>query len=441
MKLRERNRGGQARIAYLANSYPEPLEAYVGEEIDALRKRGAGVLACAMRRPEDRGRQDVAPAASPAQWTWESELAGARYVFPLRFNYCLRASLWFALHLFTIRDFLWRAVHGPEPVSHKLRALAHTWLGVYLARKLRRERIDHIHVHHGYYAAWVGMVAARILNAGFSLTLHGSDLLVRPRYLDLKLKNCRFCITVSEFNREFIRENYPSVNAQKVLVQPLGVDPLEWRPRPEAGRAEEFRLLTVGRLHPVKNQSFLLLACRALKSAGVRFQCLIAGGGPEQQRLQDLIGELDLRSEVTLLGHIPRERLPELYADAHAVVLTSHSEGVPVTLMEAMAMERLVIAPAITGIPELVVPGQTGFLYQRNSLDDLVARLRFLAERRSRLGAIRSSARRHIEQHFNRQANLASYATQFLGHVNRAAQRPADLIEVEAHEDPVLQQI
>ena len=73
---------------------------------------------------------------------------------------------------------------------------------------LRHRRIRHIHVHHGYFSSWVGMVGAKLLGASFSMTLHGSDLLVRANFLDIKIQHCKFCITISDFNRDYILKNY-----------------------------------------------------------------------------------------------------------------------------------------------------------------------------------------------------------------------------------------
>ena len=84
--------------------------------------------------------------------------------------------------------------------KRRLKTLLHTWLGAYYAVLLRDRGVDHIHVHHGYLGSWIAMVAARLLAVDFSLTLHGSDLLLNGAYLDAKLKHCRFCLTISEYN-------------------------------------------------------------------------------------------------------------------------------------------------------------------------------------------------------------------------------------------------
>jgi glycosyltransferase involved in cell wall biosynthesis len=314
---------------------------------------------------------------------------------------------------------------------------------------LKKERIRHIHIHHGYFASWVGMVAARFLDASFSMTLHGSDLLVRADYLDVKLKHCRFCLTVSDFNRLYIAGRFPQIDPDKIFVQRLGVDPVYWRPRDQNHGGKTFSILSVGRLHPAKNHEFLLIGCVALRAGGVPFRCIIAGEGEERGRLEQLVRDLNLRQEVTLLGHVPRERLPGLYAEADVVVLTSRSEGLPVTLMEAMAMERVVLAPKITGIPELVTHGVNGFLYTQNSMEDFLAKLRSIRAAGQSLDldldldldAVRQAARREVDLYFNSRVNLAGFAECFLKHTGGFGQSALELPRKETHENPVLQQV
>ncbi len=418
-------------VAYLANRFPEPLESYVGDEISELRSHGCEVLPCSVYRPLRHASLRAEPAPD------------ARYVFPLRIWPCLAAS-WLCIRKFgLIADVLWRAVRGPEPLMRRFRTLVHTWLGAYLAALLRKEQVGHLHVHHGYFAAWVGMVAARLLDASFSMTLHGSDLLLRADYLDTKLADCRFCITVSDFNRRYVAEHFPQIDPHKIFAQHLGVDVDFWRPRPRSVDGC-FSIVSVGRLHPTKNHAFLLLACAALKAQGMAFRCVIAGEGGERVKLEQLIAHLGLTSEVTLCGRVLRERLPDLYAHADVVVLTSRSEGLPVTVMEAMAMERIVLAPNITGIPEIVSDGETGFLYTPNSLGDFLSKLESIHAASPSLDAVRRAARRQVQLHFNTRDNLSAFAECFLkgvGGIERPAFVRGDGVGRENHEDPVLQQV
>lgn len=391
-------------IAYLANSFPEAVEPYVWEEIEELCRRGLDVLPCGIRRPNVTAPECKIPSSA------------ITYVFPLRFLTFLHAHWLLLRNLPALCGFLWRAVRGPEKLPRRFRTLVHTWLGAYLAAVLQKKQIRHIHVHHGYFAAWVGMVAARMLHAGFSMTLHGSDLLVRKDYLDAKLAACEFCFTVSDFNRQHILKHYPA-DPEKIVVRRLGVDPGRWQPS-SSNRVKTFTILSAGRLHPVKNHEFLIRACHLLKTSGLAFRCLIAGEGPYRASLEGMIDRLGVQREVILLGHVNRRDLSAFYSTADVVVLTSHSEGIPVTLMEAMAMERVVLAPRITGIPELITNGINGFVYSSGSIVDFVDKLTAINCAGEQLHGIRQAAQDQIECKFNGPENLARFADDFFTRVN-----------------------
>jgi colanic acid/amylovoran biosynthesis glycosyltransferase len=423
-------------IAYLANLFPSPVEPYVVDEIEELRSRGVRVIAASVRRP--------GPSAAIAPDIVLQSIS------PL----VLVQALWLCLRKWpSISDLIGRTVlGGSEGPWQRLKTLLHTWLGACYAISLQKQRVDHIHAHHGYFGSWVAMIAARLLDIGYSFTLHGSDLLMRAAYLDAKLRSCSFCLTISEFNRRYILEQYPSVVPEKILVSRLGVEvPAsgsgpEYPGGPDAGR---LRLLAVGRLQAVKNHAFLIRGCAELARRGVDFECAIAGGGPERRKLAKLIRKCGLTGKVKLLGQVPRQRMDACYRRADIVVLTSHSEGIPLVLMEAMARRRIVLAPEITGIPELVIPGKTGFLYKAGSLVSFIERLSFIhlllqAQRQvhscslssaaKELDWIRHAAHMQVRHNFNRRNNLKSFADLFLTRI---------VLPTEAlpHANLVLQQI
>jgi glycosyltransferase involved in cell wall biosynthesis len=430
-------------VAYLANRFPAAVEPYVGEEIRELQLRGVQIVPGSARKTEPMPRESsIVDSASPQ--TLCLQRLGVR-ILPQAFGCMLWR--WRRVAGLVTRVLL----RGKESPQRRLKALLHTLLGACYAVQLRPYEIDHIHVHHGYFASWIAMVAARLLNVNFSLTLHGSDLLVNSAYLDTKLENCRFCLTISEYNRRYILEHFPAVDPRKIVVSRLGVDipaAVEFpRSPPERGARRTLTLLAVGRLHAVKNYSFLIEACAKLRDSGLDFECLIAGEGPERQRLESLIRQRRLPDRVTLLGHVPRKQMDLLYRRADVVVLTSRSEGIPLVLMEAMARGRIVLAPAITGIPELVIPGTTGFLYAPGATEDFVGRIQFLEELRirdcgaaSRLAWIRHAARVQVLHNFSRGKNVNHFCDLFLQRITDQKLAPEDW-SPPSHEDLILQQV
>jgi len=414
-------------VAYIANQFPSPVEPYIVEEIRELQKRGVEVVMCSGRRAE-------IMALSPDLLGLAADTVCLQ---PLRSWLLLRAG-WLCLLKFSLlTDLLQRMfLRGTEPPLRRVRALLHTGIGAYYALVLKGRGVEHIHAHHGYFASWVAMVAARLLRIDFSMTLHGSDLLLHGAYLDTKLAHCSFCFTVSEYNRRYILDHYPMIDPGKIILQRIGVDPLRGVAPLIHRRASGgcLVLLAVGRLHRVKDHAFLVQACALLKANGVSFLCLIVGDGPERKSLEQLIIDFGLPSEVKLLGYVPRERLDSYYAISDLVVLTSRSEGIPLVLMEAMAHGKTVLAPAITGIPELVLHGETGFLYRPGSLEDFVAQVEFIRGADARLQRLQHTARQYVLAYFNRNKNLELFGDLFL-------EKIAAHLEGACRENLVLQQI
>jgi colanic acid/amylovoran biosynthesis glycosyltransferase len=414
-------------IAYIANEFPSALEPYVIDEITELRRRGTKVICCSGRRVSP-NELSLAERAVWKETRFFQPLSDQELIKAMRRLASDRHNLWPLL-----RPLLWE--RGTSP-SRRLRALGHTVMGAALAEQLAPFHVEHIHAHHGYFASWMALAAARLLGIGFSFTLHGSDLLQRADLLAAKLRACQFCVTVSDFNRQHILRNYPSTPSRKTIVQRLGVDrALPW-PAPAAATAAEnpsrFCLLSVGRLHPVKDHAFLIQACAALRDQGLDFLCWIIGEGPERPALERQIAALGLQGRVYLLGRVPRADLPGYYRYSDLVVMTSKSEGIPVVLMEAMAHEKLVLAPAITGIPELVEHQRTGFLYQPGSLPDFVSAVSWIQANQDSLAGIQQAAAASIAASYNRQRNLRAFAEQFLA---RIQQPDGD------HAHPLLQQV
>ncbi len=256
-------------------------------------------------------------------------------------------------------------------------------------------------------------------------------------------------MTISEYNRRYILEHFPAIEASKIMVSRLGVDAPERAEtrRVARGTRRTLTLLAVGRLHAVKDHAFLIRACARLRDFGVDFECLIAGEGPERHRLKFLIRQNRLQDQITLLGQVARPQMDALYGRADMVVLSSRSEGIPLVLMEAMMRGKIVLAPAITGIPEIIIPGKTGFLYAPGALQDFVAKILFLEKLMcredrntvNRLDWIRHAAQVQVLHNFSRTKNLSHFGDRFLQLI--AIQ---DLVIQDwspPHEDLVLQQI
>jgi glycosyltransferase involved in cell wall biosynthesis len=259
-----------------------------------------------------------------------------------------------------------------------------------LGEALGGARPDLVDAHYAYPDGAAASRLARHLGAPFVLTVRGSDLEVLAQNASQRgpiqrtLREARAVVAVS---RSLERRAIELGAARdRVHVVPNGVDVGRFRALdrsaareglglPAAGRI----LLAVARLDPVKGLDFLFEAMAALRaqSEGAGVTLHVVGEGPERRALESAIARLGLGDAVTLHGAAAPEALPLWYAAADVVCLTSHSEGCPNVVAEALACGRPVVATAVGGVPDMVQDGANGFLISRRDAAlaaDLLAR-------------------------------------------------------------------
>jgi glycosyltransferase involved in cell wall biosynthesis len=258
-------------------------------------------------------------------------------------------------------------------VSHRLpgaagllRALVYFAEATRLAGELERRGTTHLHNHFSNPAAAVGAAAARLLGVGWSVTLHGNSDFHGPTapLLPVRIAEASFVATVTDFSRkEALRLGGPAA-AGKVHVIRCGIEPaLLPAPSRRPPGSLPLEILSVGRLSPEKGQVGLIEAFALAVARGLDARLVLIGGGPEEERVRAAVTASGVAGRVELRGRQPEAAVLEAMARADLFALSSLMEGLPVVLMEALALGLPVIAPAISGIPELVVDGETGLLY------------------------------------------------------------------------------
>jgi glycosyltransferase involved in cell wall biosynthesis len=261
-----------------------------------------------------------------------------------------------------------------------LRHLAYVVEACWLARVLQKRAVDHVHVHFGTNAAAVALLCEELGGPSFSLTVHGPGEFDAPIgfSLDRKLAAARFAVAISSYGSAQLRRWAAPVHWPKIQVVHCAVDEayLEGdEPVPPSSRS----IVCVGRLTPQKGQLLLLDALAALRAEGIDLQLTLAGDGELRPALQQRIRELELEKHVAITGWVSSAEIRELLRGARALVLPSFAEGLPVVIMEALAMARPVVSTWIAGIPELVRPGESGWLVAPGDVSALTAALREVA--------------------------------------------------------------
>lgn len=285
---------------------------------------------------------------------------------------------------------------------------------VYLAERLEREDVAHLHAHYATHPATVAWIAARVSSLTYSFTVHAHDVFVDRTFLAPKLKEARWVRAISRFNRDFLAERYPEA-AEKIEVVHVGVDPESYTAPTPSSREGPPLLLCIAGLKPYKGIPVLLAALDELRRRGVEFRCALLGDGPLRDEVAAEIERRGLESHVEMLGARPQDEVARWIGRASVLVCPSvvapdgQMEGIPVVLMEAGAAAKPVAAAALSGIPELVVDRETGELFPPGdapSLADVVERFLRRPDYAARLG---EALRRRVWEDFH-----LRYTTQIL---------------------------
>ena len=197
----------------------------------------------------------------------------------------------------------------------------------------------------------------------WSFTAHGPEEFDRAKFIALpeKIRRADFVVAVSSFGRSQLFRNVSHEHWQKIQVVHCGIEPAFYENTLNQPGAER-RLICVGRLCEQKGQSLLVEAARRLSERGTRFELVLAGDGEMRGELETLIARYKLQNLVRITGWISSDQVREEILAARALVLPSFAEGLPVVIMEAMALRRPVISTFVAGIPELVDSGKHGWL-------------------------------------------------------------------------------
>ena len=403
------SKGPARSIAYLVSRYPTLSMIFVLREVVALRGMGFRIETASINRPD----------RSPENLTELERSEASR-------TYCVKAdgiSGAVSAHLRTCAGTpggyfrgVWLAVRLAKlDLGRLLLNLAYFTEGLMVGVWMWDQKIKHLHVHLASQAATVGLFTQRVFGVGYSLTVHGPDEFddAEGQYLTEKIAAADFAVCISLFTESQLMKLSPYSDWKKFVVVRLGVDTGQFKPveRTEAG--DEFEILCVGRLTPAKGQHLLMDAVDRLARQGRRVRLRLVGGGPDEGSLREYASKVGRPGTVVFEGPVNQDRIREFYGRADVFCLPSFAEGLPVVLMEAMAMGIPTVSTYIAGIPELIRDGVDGLLVPAADVDGLVealGRLMDSAELRERLGA---GGRKRVLEGFELGTNVERLAEVF----------------------------
>jgi colanic acid/amylovoran biosynthesis glycosyltransferase len=286
---------------------------------------------------------------------------------------------------------------------------------------MRRQGLRHLHVHLASQAASVGLFVRTVFGFGYSLTVHGPDEFydAEGQSLSEKIAAADFVVCISSFARSQMMKLSPYTHWSKFIVAPLGIDPGVFAPRRQRRSPDPFEILCVGRLTAAKGQHLLVDAVDALLRQGRNVHLRLVGGGPDEPSLRQQAARIAFPDRIIFEGPINQDRIRDFYAAADIFCLPSFAEGVPVVLMEAMAMEIPCVTTRIAGIPELIRDGIDGLLVPASDLEELTAALARLMDDPGLREQLGKNARARVEERYNLPRNVEALAAIFAERVRR----------------------
>lgn len=349
------------RVAYLVNQYPKVSHTFIRREIAALERQGATVLRFALRG-------------------WDAEVVDAEDRTEVgRTHYLLRGGLGpllgaaFAQAIASPRRFaaalalaLRMSRRADRPWPYHLVYLAEACA---LVRALRAAGgAAQLHAHFGTNAAEVAMLAHVLGGPPFSFTVHGPEEFDKPQFLGLaeKMRRANVVVAISAYGRSQLWRWAALADWPKVRVVHCGLEAGFFGDAAEAPSGAA-RLVCVGRLCEQKGQLLLVEAAGLLAAEGLDFELVLAGDGEMRPDIEAAVRRLGLEAKVRITGWISSAQVRRELVAARAMVLPSFAEGLPVVIMEALAVGRPVLSTYVAGIPELVRDGVEGWLFEAGS--------------------------------------------------------------------------
>ena len=356
------------KIAYFMNTYPMTSTTFIRREIEALETLNVKIERYAVRR-------------------WREQLVDPRDLTEVeRTKYFLTGNLSGLLFTFfkevfanphAIRRGLtaaWRLAARGEGIS--IKHVAYLLQAVYLRRQARLDDVQHIHAYFATNATYVAMLSHIMGGPSYSFTAHGPDEFDCSRALnfDDKLSNASFAVAISRHCKAKLLLLGGVRHAKKIRIVHCGIDTNEF-PSSDVDDTTSHTLICVGRLCSNKGQALIPAVVERLKSDFPRLRVLLIGDGEARRDIEREIMDRGLEQHIEIKGWLPNCAVRELMRKSRALLLPSFAEGLPIVIMESLAMGRPVISTYVAGIPELL-DSNCGWIVPAGSERDLEAVIR-----------------------------------------------------------------
>jgi colanic acid/amylovoran biosynthesis glycosyltransferase len=399
------------KVLYFTSLFPCWSETFIVREILELLRMGVDVRIVSLKHPQEKMVQSDAQSLSD------------RVIYPAKglgsacraLQECVRHPVRELCALARMACALWRR---PQALA---KSVVVWWRTLALLQVLRALDPAHLHAHWATYPSTCAWLAAKRLGKPYSFTAHAHDIFLEDHLLSHKMHTAAFGVTISEFNRQYLAEKISPIALQCMQIVHCGVRPNEFAFAPD-GRPSNF-VVAVGRLDHIKGFIHLIDACQLLMQQSLPFTCQIIGEGPLRSQLEQRITQLGLTAHVKLLGAQKQEAVRDHLARASVFVLPSvvtssgDRDGIPVALMEAMAVGLPVVSTRVSGIPELIHHGKGGLLAEPGDAAELAQCMAQTLRDPVQARRMAVHARATVEQDFDVSKEAAKLLAAFKEHI------------------------
>jgi glycosyltransferase involved in cell wall biosynthesis len=374
-------------VLYFLGQFPKLSESFIVNEIHELRHRGHNVAVFALDRPEgDVTHHEYDELDIPVRY--------AESPAPREFTDIVSPTI---LNRQVIRDALFRASPGRHALAfHRARQC------IGFIDELPFD-VDIVHTHFLRMRMYPARYVATFLGVPQTATIHAFEMYENPNIEHFKhfINRADHIFTISEYNRQYIQENI--TNSTPVSVVHAGIRPEKFDP---SGNTVEGRILTVARFVEKKG------LCHAIEAVGqlennVSVEYHVIGSGPLKADLEQSINEHGLSDVVQVRTRVTDEGLITEYDEAACFLLpcvvaeSGDRDGIPVVLMESMAMQTPPVSTTVSGIPELINDGENGILVPPRDTDELAERLEWLLRHPEKRDEFGIKGRKKVEREFD----------------------------------------
>jgi colanic acid/amylovoran biosynthesis glycosyltransferase len=350
------------KIGYLMNQHPYSSCTFIRREIVGLEAAGLTVSRFSIRPPE----MELKDEADKEEYQKTRFILGGIARALQLLGACLQVAYSQPSAFFKALQLTLKI--GRRSERGVLVNLIYLLEACRLVQWLNQEAIEHVHAHFATNAAAVAMLAEVLGGPGYSFTVHGPHEFDKPEAIALteKINRARFVVGVSSFGKSQLYRWCEYSQWSKIHVVHCGVDEI-FLQSPTAPFPETPSFVCVGRLGEQKGHLLLVEAASKLAAAGYDFKLVFVGDGPLRSEIEAQLKQYQLQNQIQITGWASSTEVQQYVLSTQVMVLPSFAEGLPVVLMEALALGRPVISTYIAGIPELVTDGQSGWLVPAGS--------------------------------------------------------------------------